>query len=82
MWAMKTPPDRIPPEDRPDFRSYDKATWLDTNGRENKRYLVRPSQDGSGFEIVDTCNGADYVIERNIRTAQEAERWMRVTRAP
>ena len=80
---MKTPQDRIPPEDRQDFRSYTRATWRDTDGRENKRYHARPMQDGSGgFEIVDTYNNANVVVQSNFKTAQSAEEWMRTNRAP
>ena len=52
------------------------------NGREHKRYVVRPSPDGLGFEIVDTHNNAKDVVQRNFRTAQDAHEWMRVNRAP
>lgn len=80
---MKNPPDRIPPEDRPDFRSYDRATWRDVNGRENKKFIVRPMQDGSGgFAIVDTENNANAVVQSNFKTAHDAEEWMRRHRAP
>ena len=80
---MKNQPDRIPPEDKPDFRSYTKATWRDTSGRENIRYLVRRMQDGSGgFEVIDTHNNADDVVERNFKTAHDAQEWMRTHRAP
>ena len=80
---MRTPSDRITPEERPDFRCYDRATWRDTSGREHKRFHVRPMRDGSGgFEIVDTDNNTDFVVQSNFRAAQDAEEWMRRHAAP
>jgi hypothetical protein len=71
---MRTPSDRIPPEESLDFPSYERATWRDTNGRENKRFHVRPMQNGSGgFEILDTDNDADFVVQSDFRTIQDAE---------
>jgi hypothetical protein len=43
---------------------------------------VRPMQDGSsGFEVIDTHNNANAVVQSNFRTARDAEEWMRVNRA-
>jgi hypothetical protein len=71
------------PDFQPDFRSYDRAMWRDTSGQEHKQYVVRPMQDGSGgFAIVETENDANYVTERDFKTAQDAQTFMQKHRAP
>jgi hypothetical protein len=70
-------PETIPPEDRSGFRSYRNATWRDVNAVEHQKYDVR--KGASGFEIIDTENGANSVVRQNIPTAEVALEWMRVT---
>ncbi len=80
---MKTPEGRIPPKDRPDFPSYDKAVWRDADGNEHKRYVVLPMRDGSGgYAIVDTENHADDEVRKDLKTVHAAYEFMRKHRAP
>ena len=75
--------DRMQPEDRPDFMSYDRATWRDWQGNTNKRYVVRPMKDGSGgFAVVDTDNNADFEVQAGFTTQAAALEYMRTNRAP
>lgn len=75
-------PRMVPPEDLPDFPSWEKATWRDVSGREHRRYDVRPAQQGVGFVIVDTNNNADTAESRPFPTEADARDWMRKNRAP
>lgn len=77
------PTDRMRPEDRPDFLSFDRAMWRDWQGVEHRRYVARPMKDGSGgFAIVDTDNNADFEVQSGFRTMAAAHEYMRTNRAP
>ena len=80
---VKETPGRIPLEDRPDFRSYAKATWRDLNNRVHQRYSIQAMKDGSGgYEIIDTFNDANAVVSAHFVSVQAATEWMNKNIAP
>ena len=54
----------VPPEDMPDFPSYEKATWRDVDGKVHQQYVIQPSSQGAAVMIIDTNNNANTVESR------------------
>jgi hypothetical protein len=79
---MNKPIKMIPPEDRPDVRSYAEATWLDVNNVEHIRYVIHPMNPGPGFWVIDTYNNANSSVRANFATAEDAQEFLRTTPAP
>ena len=65
-----------PPEVRPPFLSYTDATWRDANNVEHTRYMVHAMKPGTGFEIIDTNNYANWSVVSNFATEADAQEWM------
>jgi hypothetical protein len=79
---VKEKPERIPPEERAGFRSYEVVTWRDLDNKEHQQYVVRQMKDGPGFEIINTIGHTDYAVQSNFPSAAAAHEYMRKNPAP
>ena len=71
---MKENPDQIPLRERLP-RTYANTTWLDTNGVNHPRFIVKP--DTQGWKMVDTFNGVEADTHvRHYETREKVVEWM------
>ena len=74
----KRNPDQIPLKDL--GKTFMTATWIDTNGINHPRYIIKP--DTHGWKMVDTFNGVESDTHiRYYETHEKVAEWMR-THAP
>jgi hypothetical protein len=76
---MKENPDQIPLKDRLP-QTYSTTIWLDTEGVNHPRYIIKP--DTKGWKMVDTFNRIESDTHiRYYATPEKVSEWMR-THAP
>jgi len=78
---LSNPIKMIPREDRPDFRSMAKATWLDLNNVHRTRYVIQPMKSGVGFAVINTYNDSNSPVRENFEAAEGAQEFLRITPA-